>query len=430
VSHILLHSLVFPPDSVSTARLLGDLVQGLQRHGHTVEVLTAAPHYRPDPELSAAQPLRRVLGGLLYRSDFGDTPVWHVAIGPKRRRLLLRLLAFAVFHVACTFVALRLARRADVLMVVSPPPTLGLVGALTAALRRIPMLYHLQELYPDFLIHQSYLRSPLLIRIGRYVERLIYRRSSRVVVLGEHFRQRLLALGVPAERIAVIPNFCLDHKCPSRSVLENAPFCVYYGGNIGLSQDWELLLDVASRVRHESIEFIISGDGARLPWLKEQVRQRGLGSVKVLGARPLQEVGGLFTACDLVVIPMRPRTCLDTFPSKVYSAFAAARPVLAAADAESDFAAAIRDAGAGVVVAPSDVDGFVSELRALMSDRQRLLTMAERSASAASHNTLAICVARFDALFADLLGGAQSCGAERLRPGGLPIDSTTRTGMV
>jgi colanic acid biosynthesis glycosyl transferase WcaI len=311
LSRILLHSLVFPPDSVSTARLLGDLVLGLRQHGHTVEVLTAAPHYRPDPGLSAAQPLRRVLGGLLYRSEFGDIPVWHVAIGPKRRRLILRLLAFAVFHVACTVVALRLARRADVVMVVSPPPTLGLVGALTAALRRLPMVYHLQELYPDFLIHQGYLRNPLLIRVARRVERLIYRRSARVVVIGEHFRQRLLALGIPSERVTVIPNFRLDHDLPaslpdSRRGMGRVPFRVYYGGNIGLSQDWELLLDVGDRVRHEPIEFIISGDGARLPWLKEQVRQRGLRSVKVLGARPLKEVGGLFAACDLVAIPMRP----------------------------------------------------------------------------------------------------------------------------
>jgi colanic acid biosynthesis glycosyl transferase WcaI len=411
---------------VSTARLLGDLVLGLRQRGHTVEVLTAAPHYRPDPELSAAQPLRRVLGGLLYRSDFGDIPVWHVAIGPKRRRLLLRLLAFAAFHVACTFVALRLSRRADVVMVVSPPPTLGLVGALIAGLRRLPMLYHLQELYPDFLIHQSYLRNPLLIRVARQVERLIYQRSARVVVIGEHFRQRLLALGVQSERIAVIPNFCLDRDFPSCSVAGRVPFRVYYGGNIGLSQDWELLLDVADRLRHEPIEFVLSGDGARLHWLEEQVRQRSLRSLKVLGARPLQEVGGLFAACDLVAIPMRPRTCLDTFPSKIYSAFAAGRPVLAAADAASDFAAAIRDTGSGVVVAPGDLEGFVRELRALMADRQRLLAMAERSAAAAARNTPAICVARFDALLADLLGGDGRADADRLPSDALHAASTTR----
>jgi colanic acid biosynthesis glycosyl transferase WcaI len=408
LSRILLHSLVFPPDSVSTARLLGDLVLGLRQHGHTVEVLTAAPHYRPDPGLSAAQPLRRVLGGLLYRSEFGDIPVWHVAIGPKRRRLILRLLAFAVFHVACTVVALRLARRADVVMVVSPPPTLGLVGALTAALRRLPMVYHLQELYPDFLIHQGYLRNPLLIRVARRVERLIYRRSARVVVIGEHFRQRLLALGIPSERVTVIPNFRLDHDLPaslpdSRRGMGRVPFRVYYGGNIGLSQDWELLLDVGDRVRHEPIEFIISGDGARLPWLKEQVRQRGLRSVKVLGARPLKEVGGLFAACDLVAIPMRPRTCFDTFPSKVYSVFAAGKPVLAAADDESDFAVFVRQSGAGIVVAPGDLDAFVDALLSLRDDAGNLDAMGTRGRAAVASLTAERCAEDFHQLLDDLV---------------------------
>jgi colanic acid biosynthesis glycosyl transferase WcaI len=393
---------------VSTARLLGDLALGLRKHGHTVEVLTTAPHYRPDPDLSAAQPLRRVLGGLLYRSDFGDIPVWHVAIGPKRRWLVLRLLAFAAFHVACTFVALRLARRADVVMVVSPPPTLGLVGALAAAFRRLPMVYHLQELYPDFLIHQGYLRNPLLIRVARRVERLIYRRSARVVVIGEHFRQRLLALGVPSERVTVIPNFRLDHDLPaslpdSRRGMGRVPFRVYYGGNIGLSQDWELLLDAADRVRHEPIEFIISGDGARLAWLKEQVRQRSLRSVKVLGARPLKEVGGLLAACDLVAIPMRPRTCLDTFPSKVYSVVAAGRSVLAAADDDSDFADFLRESGGGVVVTPGDLDAFVDALRALRADAHVLDAMGTCGRDAVAGLSAERCAQDFHRLLGELV---------------------------
>jgi colanic acid biosynthesis glycosyl transferase WcaI len=401
---------------VSTARLLGDLVLALRQHGHTVEVLTAAPHYRPDAGLSAAQPLRRVLRGLLYRSDYGGVPVWHVAIGRKRRLLFLRLAAFVVFHVASTVLALRLARRADMVMVVSPPPTVGLVGALVAASRGLPMVYHLQELYPDFLIHQGFLRNRLLVRAARGIERLIYRRSARIVVIGERFRQRLLALGVPAERIAVIPNFCLDHEVVDTGVAAASPMTVplrvYYGGNIGLSQDWELLLAVAAEPG-DPVEFTVSGDGARLGWLRAEVQRRGLTNVRVLGSVPVSEVGALLAASDIVAIPMLPLASLDTFPSKVFSAYAAGKPVVAAADEESDFARYVRSTGGGTVVTPGDVHGFASELQALNTQRGRLAAMRLAGLEASTSTTPEVCAARFDTLIREMLPdiGARMAGA-------------------
>jgi colanic acid biosynthesis glycosyl transferase WcaI len=433
LARIFLHSLVFPPDSVSTARLLGELVRGLRGCGHAVDVLTAAPHYRPDADLAQWQPLRKRWAGLVQTSDHVGARVWHIHVGSRPRHLTLRLAALGLFHVISVILALRLARRADVIVAVSPPPSLALVGAAAAAVWRVPMVYHAQELYPDFLVNQGYLRNRFLIRVARWLERLAYRRSARIVVIGETFRRRLMELGVPADKIAVVENFCLDREVegtatPLRVSPGDRLFCAYYGGNIGLSQDWELFLAAAEALRGQRVEFLVSGDGARLTWLRDQVRRRGLASVQVVGARPLREVAGLLADCDLVVIPMRAMACMDTFPSKLYSAFAAGRPVLAAADAASDFAAAIRDTGSGVVVAPGDVEGFVRELRALMTDRQRLLTMAERSASAAAHNTPAICVARFDALLADLLDGNRGPSADRLPSGVLHSASTTRVG--
>jgi colanic acid biosynthesis glycosyl transferase WcaI len=421
LARILLHSLVFPPDAVSTARLLSELTRGLRSRGHEVDVLTAAPHYRPDADLASSQPLRTVLGGLVLRSTHAGADVWHVRVGPRPRNVGLRMAALGVFHIVAFLLALRLARHADVIVAVSPPPTLALAGAAAAAASRVPLVYHVQELYPDFLIHQGFLRNRLLIRAARGLERLVYRCSDRVVVIGEGFLRRLVELGVPAAKISIIENFCLDSdlhgSATGREAREaGAPFRAYYGGNIGLSQDWELLLAAADELRGEAVEILVSGDGARLNWLHGEVQRRRLDSVRVVGSRPLREVAELLARCDLVVIPMLAMTCMDTFPSKLYTAFAAGRPVLAAADPKSDFATAIHDTGSGVVVAPGDVEGFVRELRALKADRQRLATMAECSAAAAARSTSSMCVDRFDALIADLLDVAPGAGADSGRP--------------
>jgi colanic acid biosynthesis glycosyl transferase WcaI len=408
VARILLHAVVFPPDAVSTARLLGDLARQLHGLGHTIEVITTAPHYNPDLSLARAQPLRRVIPGLLYRSEHEAGRVWHVAIGRKRRSILARVLAFGVFHTVSSVLALVLVRRADVVLAVTPPPSVGVVGALAAWSAGVPMVYHVQELYPDFLVNQGYLRGERWIRLARWLQSRVYRWSATVVAITPGFADRLRAQGVPDEKLVTIENFRLDSDLPHAQVPSPEAaadgLVTYYGGNIGLSQDWELLLAAAEAVADLPVRFVVSGDGVRREWLVAEGARRGLTSLDVLGPQPLERLGELYATCDVVVVPMRPLTCLDTFPSKIYSIFHAGRPILAAADEDSDFARFIRDAGGGMVVAPGDLDAFVSALRDMAMDRTRLDAWGARGKAAADPYTARRCAMEFDGLIRGLTG--------------------------
>jgi colanic acid biosynthesis glycosyl transferase WcaI len=428
MARILLHALVFPPDAVSTARLLGELTDGWQARGHSVCVLTTLPHYNPDPDLVREQPLRRVVPGVLYRSRLGQCDVWHVAMGRKRLTTIVRFFWFGVFHLFSAVVGLVLARRSDVVIVSSPPLTLGLVGGVIAAAARIPMIYHLHELYPDFLINRGYLRRPSAIRAARWLERRIYALSARVAVITPGFGARLQALGVPASKLVVIPNFPLDRAAqPLPPRRADGTFTVYYGGNLGLSQDWALLLAAAERVRDLPIRFILSGDGVRRDWLSREVARRGLDAVSVLGSRPLASLERLYAEADLVALPMLRRTCLDTFPSKVYSILASGRPILAAVDLDSDVARFLKASGAAIVVEPESLDAFVAALRAAFQDRDMITRMAGIATSAAAPFNRERCLAEFDAVIRDVTA-PQADGSAR-PSGPMPAPEAT-TPMV
>ena len=103
MAHVLVLSLVFPPDAVSTAQIMGDLAVDLRALGHSVSVLTTTPHYNRDAEADGRQPRRPWWGRLVQRSDLHGMPVFHTAMPRKTGSIPMRLLAWTLFHVLSEF---------------------------------------------------------------------------------------------------------------------------------------------------------------------------------------------------------------------------------------------------------------------------------------------------------------------------------------
>ena len=134
MARVLVLSLVFPPDAVSTAQIMGELCLDLRAHGHQVTVVTTTPHYNRDVEAEKRQPLTR--SGLLHKSEFGDITVYHCPMPRKGASLFGRAIAWLWFHLLSTVTALAVARECDVVLAPSPPLTIG-VSAWIIALSRI-----------------------------------------------------------------------------------------------------------------------------------------------------------------------------------------------------------------------------------------------------------------------------------------------------
>jgi putative colanic acid biosynthesis glycosyltransferase WcaI len=116
VAHVLVLSLVFPPDGVSTAQIVGDLAIDLRARGHQLTVVTSTPHYNRDPRAEAEQPRSSVVGQLVQRSSWHGIPVYHVYVPRKGPNVALRLLAWAGFQMLSTMTAIAFVRRPDVIL--------------------------------------------------------------------------------------------------------------------------------------------------------------------------------------------------------------------------------------------------------------------------------------------------------------------------
>jgi colanic acid biosynthesis glycosyl transferase WcaI len=386
-ARVLLHTLVFSPDSVSTAYLMTDLVRQLKKLGHPVTVLTTTPHYNMDAASLARQPMSKVWGGLLYRSEMDGVTIWHVKMPLKGERVGARMLDYLRFHVvSLLFGVIRLSAY-DIVIAPSPPLSIGVVGWLLALRRRAPFVYNVQEIYPDFAINQGLMNNPTLIKAMQWLERFVYGRSKRVVPISEWFSRIIREREVVDEKLTVIPNFVdteLYRPLPRSNAFSEAhglskDFVVLYGGNIGLSQDWESMLYAAKTLAHLPIKFVVVGDGAKGKWLENEIKAQGLEkNVLMLGYQSRETMPLINAASDIGTIPMKTDTTTDTFPSKIYTILACARSVIVSADADSELNWLITQARCGRVVVPDDPQAYADAVLKAYEDRETLPAEGQR----------------------------------------------------
>ncbi len=369
---ILLLTLVFAPDSVSTSVILSELTQDLRTLGHQVTVLTATPHYNQEPEALALQPLKPLWGGWLYESHLGDIRVLHVKVSPKAEKVAGRAWDYIVFHILSFFVGLLVAGRQDIILTLSPPLTSGLEAWVLGLFKRIPYIYNVQEIYPDVVVRLGVLKKRWVIQLAELVERFVYQRASAIVVISKAFLQNLeMIKRVPKRKLHLIPNFVdvnfvapqpRENDFRQRHNLDNA-FVVLYAGNIGLTQSFDTLIETARLLNGFSeIRFLIVGDGSRRAWLAEQLQTRQLSNVLLLPFQPRSQVPQVYAASNLCLVPLKADMAQSTVPSKVYTIMAAARPVLAAVDADSEIAWLVQETKCGVRIPPDDPQALVEAI--------------------------------------------------------------------
>ena len=338
---------------------INDVVEGLTERGHAVTVYTGIPNYPSGRYFSGYG----FLGPL--REQYKAAEVRRAPLiargGGSGVRLALNFLSHAFF---ATLLAPWLARgRFDAILVYEPSPmTIGIPARVLRALKRAPLLFWVQDLWPESLSATGAVKSRALLGVVDRLIKWIYRGCDRVLVQSEAFIPSVEAHGVPRNRIRYLPNSAenfyrrLEPSAQDAEARELPPgFRVMYAGNIGAAQDFPTILAAAELVKHDSaIQWIVVGDGRMRGWVEDEVRRRGLqASFHLLGQRPPQRMPRYFAHADVLLATLRREPIFAyTIPSKIQAYIACGKPVIAALEGEGG--RNIREAGAGWVVPPED----------------------------------------------------------------------------
>ncbi len=380
---ILIHSLIFSPDGVSTAYLYNDIASAFRQKGHEVVVVTTTPHFNADPEQMARQPMRWKIPGFCKESDYRGIRVYHVP-QKKFRSTVLRLLGFLYWHLVSFFLILGI-RRIDVILSPSPPLTVGRMNLLLGRLKRCKVVYNVQEIYPDILG----LKDGLVKRTLARMERRIYSGSDAVTTIDPVFRDTIAGRFRDPSRLHVIPNFVdteLYRPDTGHSRLdpalfpETASLRLLYAGNIGLAQDWEPLVELARATAGEAIDYFVVGDGVRKAYLEESRRTYSLDNLHLLPYQPRGLMPEILDYSDLQFIFMHPDCDGQGFPSKVYTVMACARPLLVCSGAGTPLMNFLEGRGCALLVTEKDLSEKVAKMAAWLRTvtRGQLREMGEK----------------------------------------------------
>jgi colanic acid biosynthesis glycosyl transferase WcaI len=381
---ILIHSIVFSPDGVSTAYLYNDIVLGFKDAGYEVVVLTTTPHYNLIETALQKQPLNRKLFGLFYESDFDGIPVIHVPL-KKYKSTIIRIVSFIYWHILSLIIGLSI-KKIDFILSPSPPLSIGLISILIAKKNRAKFIYNVQEIYPDLLIKNGVLKSNLIIKSLKWLEKYVYNQAAAVITIDQKFYDQIINRFNEKDKLKIVPNFVDTelYKPISKEVELPNPFIkdsrivrLLYAGNIGFYQDWEPILFAAKKLRDTNIEFWIIGEGVKKEYLINEVEKYNLSNIKVLPYQDRELMPLINSFADIHFISINKEMEQEGFPSKVYTIMACSKPMIVITGENTPLYNFLKPLNCSILISNNRNEKFVHSITELANNQSKKEELAQ-----------------------------------------------------
>ena len=395
----------FAPDLAPTGVVMTRIVTELAARGHELHVVTSLPWYRNHA-------IEQGWGGRLWRTEkteWGSIIRVHPFPGKSKSNLLRRALGFIAFSYAVGIRSVHadgLPFKVDGVLAMSPPLTLGLTGWCTKIIRRAPLVFNIQDVFPDAAIQTGAISNKKIIAAAKWLERVSYRRSDAVVLLSQDLRTNI-ANKIDAKhhhRLHVIPNFVDTVAITPQDRMTNYrnelgigdQLVVMYAGNVGFSQSLNLVVEAAAKF--PEVAFVVNGDGAARKKLQEDCAE--LANVYFGDYQPIERLSEVLATGDIHLVPLRTGLAAVSVPSKSYSILAAGRPMLAAIDLNTEIPNMLQQSGAGIAVEPDNAPAFIEALGRLVNNRDQLSEMGANGRKwVETHASPASVAARYEEIF-------------------------------
>ncbi|HEY9873918.1 MAG TPA: glycosyltransferase family 4 protein [Candidatus Obscuribacterales bacterium] len=408
---ILIYSYNYYPEPIGIAPLMTELAEGLVNRGHQVHVITAMPNYperRIYPEYRGKLYFTEEKNGVAIERSY----VW---IRPKPG-LLDRVLLDGSF-VATSLVPALKSWRPDVILLTVPPLPVSVPAALLGGVRRCPVVLNLQDILPEAAVHTGLLRNKALIGVFTYLEKFAYRTAAKISVIADGFVDNLLAKGVPASKIELIPNWVdinfirplpkENNSFRTANQLEGK-FVVLYSGNIGLTQGLETVIKAATKVRDiPEITIAIVGEAEALQKLQRRCQGWGAENVLLLPFQPREQLPEMLAAADVGLVMQKSNVISFNMPSKIQLLLASGRAIIASVPVTGTAATAVQRSGGGIVVPPEDPEALAAAIMELYKNPEKAEMLGKQGRQYAIANySLFQALNRYEELFTKI-GGAR-----------------------
>ena len=281
------------------------------------------------------------------------------------------------------------SQNVSCIFLASTPPIQGMLGAFLKKRKKVPFVYNLQDIFPDSLAGTGLAKKDgLLWKIGRVIENFTYRNADKIIVISEDFKKNIMEKGVPEEKIVVVYNWVdqnavvdvprKQNKLFDKYGLDRSKFYIEYSGNIGLTQNMDMLLEVMAelQVSYPDINLVLVGEGAYKAQVEKIVAEKQLKNVHLLPFQPYEDISYVFSLGDAGLVISKPGVGANSVPSKTWSIMSASRPVLANFD-ENELKQIVETHHCGIFTKAGDKEAFKQSIFTLYNNREMAVEMGK-----------------------------------------------------
>jgi glycosyltransferase involved in cell wall biosynthesis len=295
----------------------------------------------------------------------------------------------ALRYLFCEIVQLHymLWKKYDVAFIDSTPPIQGLKLPIVRLLRKKPVVYNAQDLFPETLSGTGLAKQGgLLWKIGMWVSNVTFRNSDKIIAISNDIKRSMVARGVPAEKIEVVYNW-VDEKTVQPVAKEDNPlfeefgldrnkFTIVYAGNLGNAQNIGIVLDGAREL--PEVQFAVFGSGGLENEVRKRISDEKLTNVHLNPLQPVERVKYVYSLGDACIVSCKEGLGGSAMPSKSWSIMSCGRPVVASFD-EGELKEILENNNCGVFSHAGNVKEFVAAIRQLATNREKCEEMGKNA---------------------------------------------------
>lgn len=374
---LLLLPAYFFPETAASGYLSENRNQAFVEAGFDVELYVPAPCRGISPDVRAEYCKKEHRCEKMYD---GRMVVHRFSMYSEGKNPIARAFRYVFCWIKQFYYGLK-AKDVNCIYLASTPPIQGVLGACLKKIKKVPFVYNLQDIFPDSLAGTGLAKKgSILWKIGRVIENFTYKHADKIIVISEDFKRNIMAKGVPEDKIVVVYNWVdqnavvnvdrSENKLIAKYGIDPSKFYIEYSGNIGLTQNMDMLLDVMKELKdsHPEIGLILVGEGAYKKQVEEIVRRDSLSNVIMLPFQPYEDISHVFSLGDVGLIISKPGVGSNSVPSKTWSIMSASRPVLANFD-ENEIKSILSDNSCGIFTKAGDKDAFKNAIIKLYENR-------------------------------------------------------------
>lgn len=372
----------YEPEVVSGLYLVTNLVDDLNKNEHTVDVVT------PIPSRGVSEKIRSKYKNVkIELKASGKTKIHRYWLPKENRNALSR--AFRYLLGGILHIVKSINIQSDVIVVNSTPPTNGLIGIIIKKMKKIPVVYILQDVFPDSMVTAKMTKEGSIIwKFGRALETFTYKNVDRIIVISEDFKKNIMNKGVQEEKISVISNWVDESKILPISKEENIlieelgldinKFYVVYAGNLGKAQNIEVILKAAKGTEDIcDIEYIIFGGGVQEEFYKQMALDLKLKNVKFYPLQPYDKVSHVYSLGDISIVSCKEGFGASAMPSKTWSIMSTGTAVVANFDEGTELQSIIEENRLGIFTKAGDVLALQEAIVHLFENRKLCKSMGD-----------------------------------------------------